>query len=188
MEENRPKSKWPWILVVLIILIGLGYFFWTKNKAPEVLPGSNGTSANSETTNPRPSTIPEGVQGEFGDEALTTTAPPAPLPPKIITLSGKYVYSEDIKSQTVGKVCFIPDPSTVGVGKQFCFDNGDEVFAIFGLQKGFSDGAKQCTISAKAKIEIKDYTKLTADVGGYDSATLTKVISLGTPAFSPCQK
>lgn len=187
MEDNRPKSKWPWVLALILILV-VGYFLWSKYKTtPQVLPGSNGTSANSETTNPRPGTLPPGVQGEFGDEVSN---PPvqAPVPPKKITLSGKYIYSEDIKSQAVGKVCFTPDVSAPSSVKQFCFNNGDEVFAIFGLQRGFSDGSKQCTVSAKATIEIKDYTKLTADVGGYDSATLTKVISSGTQTFSACQK
>jgi len=183
MKENRPKSKWPVIILIILILGALGYFFvWEKGS--QVNTPSQTTPSTSENTNPRPSVIPPGIQGEFGDEVST----PPPAPPKKITLSGKYSYSEDTKSSVVGKVCFVPDQVVSGVGKQFCFNNQDEVFAIFGLQRGFSDGSKQCTVSAKASIEIQGYTKFTSDVGGYDSATLTKVTSKGAQSFSACQK
>ena len=84
----------------------------------------------------------------------------------------------------MGKICFKPVSSNLAL---FCFSNADEAFAIFGIQKGFSDGSDKCTVEGEASVEIKNYQKLTGEVGGDDSAIITKVISSSEQKFLLCE-
>lgn len=184
---NWGMNKTVAFLAVVVVAGLLLFFFFTGKKtdyvAPEVM------NPVSEIDKTPVQTMPAGVQGEFGDEAVEETpkVPTAPAP-KLISVSGNYFYSEDTKSEFAGKICFEPSAQTVGVGKRFCFDNADEVFAIIGIQKGFTDGKLQCTQTGPATVTVKNYTKLTGDAGGYDSATLTKFADTGNSSYLACGK
>ncbi len=173
MKPRYPK--WIIIIVVLAILVVVAIFL-KKDESQDII--------TPEKPDYEEIVVPEElspIKGEFGDEQIYY-----PAKPTKITVKGRYVYSEDIKSSTVGKVCFEPNEDSTGLGENICFDNKDEAFAIFGIQRGFSDGSLRCTVSAPATIEIMGYSKLTADVGGYDSATITKVVSVGEQSFENC--
>lgn len=147
---------------------------------------SEETKSQNEGEDSQVNPIPAGTQGEFGDEPVSSKPVVVPLPKKI-TVAGTYSYSEDPKSPVAGKVCFEATQTTNEIGKQFCFDNSDEAFAIFGIEMGFSDGEAKCTISAPATVTIMNYSKRASDVGGYDIATLTNVSSSGSVSFSACK-
>lgn len=184
--KNKQSNAPIWFFLILI-LAGGGYYFFVKNKkiveAPVKTPATTTPAKEIE----KPVGMPEGVQGEFGEEvAFPTEKTQAPVP-KILTLSGTYTYSEDPESNMIGKVCFVPNQTSPTISKLICFDNQDEVFAVLGIQKGFSDSDKSCTLSAPVTVEIKNYTRLTGDVGGYDSATLLKVSSQGKQTVTACK-
>lgn len=173
--------------IAVVVAVGLLlYFFFHGKKTEYVAPEQHNSNGSTEVTPVQ--TMPAGVKGEFGDEEIQLAPVQKVTPPKLITVSGHYFYSEDVKSDFVGKICFEPSIQTTGVGKRFCFDNADEVFAIIGIQKGFSDGKLQCTQTGPATVTVKNYTKLTGDAGGYDSATLTKFADTGKYSYLACGK
>ncbi|OHA88826.1 MAG: hypothetical protein A2741_00505 [Candidatus Zambryskibacteria bacterium RIFCSPHIGHO2_01_FULL_43_27] len=168
-----------WIAVLVILLISGGLYFYSQNN------GENGTTFEYIGSNS------QGVE-DTGAESPSVLEPlpknnPSETEPLIeekITVSGAYSYSEDSNSKLAGKICFTPaSDSKLSL---FCFSNKDEAYALFNIEKGFSDGSTKCTVEGSAVIEIKNYQKLTGEVGGYDSAIVTRVISTGGQKFLPC--
>jgi hypothetical protein len=180
---SMESSSRPWLLVIIVIVLAGLIGFYLGNKKEVEAPLENTIEETEETELPvqNSTTTSMPAQGEFGDEVEV-------VKPKIeqpVTVIGRYSYSEDPESSVAGKVCFTP--STISSIKRFCFDNGDEAFAIFGIQQGFSNGTSECTVSAPATIEIKGYARVTSDLGGYDKATLTKVVSVGSESYAACK-
>lgn len=169
-----------WVVVLVVLIASGGLFLYVKNDGKSETTfeyiGGDSQSKTDETNEPNSSTE-------------TTPKDDSPeTKPKVeekITVSGTYSYSEDSKSKLSGKICFTPVSSSAL--KLFCFSNKDEAYALFNIEKGFSDGSTKCTVEGSATIEIKSYQKLTGEVGGYDSAIITKVISSGTQKFSACE-
>jgi hypothetical protein len=184
--EPHSERRWPIFVALIFISIALGYYLGLGRGSQSVNRDemvATSTPDIQSTTDPVNNMLL--IQGgEFGDEQIPLSKPVQ----LTISVKGKYLYSEDPRSQVSGKVCFEQSVVASGTRALFCFDNADEAAAIFGIQKGFSDGGDRCTVAASAQIEIKDYTKFTADLGGYDRATLTNVISVGNPSFVPCSK
>ncbi len=179
------KKTLSFIAVAVLLVFGM-YFLIHGKKTEYVAPEQ--TPSMFQIEEPSKQSMPAGVKGEFGDGETQAMPSPKVTPPKIITITGNYFYSEDVKSDFVGKICFEPSTATAGVGKRFCFDNADEVFAIIGITKGFSNGNTQCTQTGPATVTVKNYTKLTGDAGGYDSATLTKFTDTGKSSYLACGK
>ena len=175
---------------IIVILVGaLIWSFFLRGDSSNIDPEGtliNTSSENTSSTQTNTSTSP-----------IPTVTVPKVIPPVKVIVSGQFNYSEDINSPIypAGRVCFSVDSATAGkIAKwseakktpYFCFENKDEAFPLFNIEKGFSDGSKQCTVLAPATVEIKNYQLLTGDVGGYDSAILTKVISIGKKSFLGC--
>jgi len=184
--KRKQSNSYIWFFLILI-LAGAGYYYFFKDKKVVEAPVQTPATSTPTKTIDKPAGMPEGAQAEFGEEAAFAPEPTKTPVPKILTIEGTYTYSEDPKSSQIGKVCFIPNQTTSTIGKLVCFDNQDEVFAVLGIQKSFSDSNKSCSLSVPATIEVKNYTRLTGDVDGYDSATLIKVNSQGKQTTLPCK-
>jgi len=172
------------LIIVIVSLGAIYYFFGRGSHSQYVAPHATSTVEIVTPTNTTPTNgAGQPIQGEFGDPAPQSSKPVV-VQKKIV--SGNYYYTEDLQSQYVGKICFRASGTNQGVGKTFCFDNSDEAFALLDISKGIGDGSRECTTTGPATVEVKNYTKLTGDAGGYDSATLTKLMSAGNQGFLAC--
>lgn len=173
------------VVVSLAIALGALYLLNKNNSSQYVAPVTEVAPTQGEPTNIPTDSAGNPIKGEFGEPAPESASQQIPVVEKK-TVTGFYFYSEDSTSQYAGKICFRANTTTQGVAKTFCLDNADEAFAVIGIKKGFSDGSKKCIVTAVATIEVKNYTKLTGDADGYDSATLTKLVSSGEQSNLAC--
>jgi len=175
-------------IVMLVVFLGALYVLNKNNSSSYTAPVNVGTLTQTTPVDNRPTdSAGNPIKGEFGDPAEDAQPIRVPVVEKK-TVKGSYFYSEDSTSQYAGKICFRANTTTQGVAKTFCIDNADEAFAVLGISKGFGDGLKECIVTATATIEVKNYTKLTGDADGYDSATLTNLITSGEQSILACEK
>jgi hypothetical protein len=185
------NSKILWVIIVVLAGALIWFFFMQGNSSYIATTNQTQNTSSENNSTSKTNTV---------SDTKTTTTSVAPTPKVVSTakvaVTGQFSYSEDPNSPALGKLCFSVNNATAGKITKFsggtktpyfCFGNQDEALALFNVQKGFSDGSTVCSVLGPASVEIKNYQLLTGDVGGYDSAILTKVIFMGPQSFAPCK-